>query len=160
MLFGDGAAPVDRELKKWLLKAGQRLGRKSRFAGPFSDPPAWLGVTPTEKRHIAELLGRVADEYPATSVDEFIWCVLLGAVRPRRRGRKSKWLGVAGVAFVNEVDRALQARGSSSRDRKALRQVIAEIRSEQPKRYGTYTEERLRDAYYDALPSARFFLGA
>ena len=150
------------ELKAWLLRVGQRRGIKSKMASLFedTDAPAWLDLTSAEKNRAVQHLARVCDEYPATSIDELIWCLAVDAVRPHRRGRKSKWLGLAGVALVHDVDRELQARKSTSRDRKALRQVIADIKREQPERYGRYTAERLRDAYYDAVPRARFFVSA
>jgi hypothetical protein len=149
------------ELKAWFMRAGEGTGRKSKIAAELEDQeaPAWLGLTPAERDRAVEFLARVSDEYPATSISELIWCLAADAVRPGRRGRKSKWLGLAGVAFVHEVDRELEARGLTRRDRKALRQVIAKLKRERPGRYGE-TEDRLRDAYYDALPRARFILGA
>lgn len=157
------ALPDDEFKRLWL---GMPMGRFARMAAALADtePPAWLGLTPAQIDDAKAFASRVADEYPATSIDELLWCLLVEATRPRTRGRKPKWLGIDGLMLVSAVHVELRARAASTRDRKAVRQAIGRVRAQEPQRYKAYSEERLRDAYYQARRRterrhAEFFVG-
>ena len=155
--------PSDEFKRLWL---GMPLGRFARMAAALAEaePPAWLGLTPAQVDDAKAFANRVADEYPATSIDELLWCLLVEATRLRTRGRKRKWLGIDGLMLVSAVHVELRARGAATRDRKAVRQAIGRIRAQEPERYRAFSEERLRDAYYQARRRterrhAEFFVG-
>jgi hypothetical protein len=116
----------------------------------LADMPLWLTVSPREKEQLARLVERVLCEYPVETSEELLWCLAVAAVRPHKRGRKPKWLGTHGTVLVLEINAALEARGWKRSDRKRVRQVIAMILKDAPARYGKYSEERLRQAYYEA----------
>jgi hypothetical protein len=138
-----------------LRRRHKRLEGMALVAAMFEQAPAWLDLEPAEKRRAQRLLERIADEYPATSMWELVWCLAIDAVRPGASGRKPKWLGIDGIVFVGKVEAALRACGAKSSDAKALLQVIAVIRDRSPEDYADYSDERLRKAYYEALPRFR-----
>lgn len=89
---------------------------------------------------------------------EAMSCIAVDAAFLQRLGRRSKWKCAAGVLFAFRVDAHLRARGLKPSSRKALRNAINDIRKANPRRYGRYSEERLRTAYYDGLAHCRTML--
>src|SRR4051812_47041001 len=69
------------------------------------EPPEWLRMTAADKRRAVDFARRVASEYPVLSLDDLLWCLFFDTIRPRRRGRPSKWLGAIDLAI--EIERVL-----------------------------------------------------
>jgi hypothetical protein len=146
---------IPDDVKQQLVRAHELLSgnvKNPKQYGMLQEPPAWLGLTPRDKRRAKELLGRIVEEYAPTCVRDLVWVLLVDAVRPRTRGRKPKWLGMEGVVFVGVVEVVLNENGWKRSRRKELRWAIDAVRKSAPDSYGRYTEDRLRAAYYDALP--------
>jgi hypothetical protein len=88
------------------------------------------------------------------TLTELAWA--LAMEEQPRKGRSSKWvdgggdrLTEAGLLLVTFVDAGLKVMGLKS-TKKGVTRVIAMLRAELPRMYGTYSEGRLRNAYYEA----------
>jgi hypothetical protein len=114
--------------------------------------PVGLRLTPPERQRVAEVVRRVLDEHPGATWFELLWCLAVDPVGPRARGRKPKWIGRDGFVLVGDVGLMLAAHGLKRDSKKGLRKAIAMVQASAPARYGRYSEERLRKAYYEALP--------
>jgi hypothetical protein len=123
--------------------------------------PAWLELAPRERKRAAEMLLRVLREYPVRSWWELLWCLAVDATRPRKRGRKSIWLGPDGIRLIMDVERKSQERGLKRTGRKGLSgfngiaekgviRAIVILQKEAPQRYGKFSNAALRAGYYDA----------
>ena len=152
--------PSDEFKRRWM---GMPTGRSEKMHAALAnqEPPAWMRLSRGDVAAAKQFAAHVANEYPAETADELIWCLLVEATRPRKRGRKARWNGLEGLALVSFVNDELRSCGASTHDRKAVRQAIAIIRERAPGVYGTdkRAEERLRESYYRARRHAEFFVG-
>ncbi len=119
--------------------------------------PPWLVLSAGDRQQLERSVAGVLDEFPYATWSELLWCLAVGALRPRAggqiaRGRKAKWAGVEGLCFVAEVETAMKLMGVKRAGKKGLRQAIATLRALAPQRYGKYTENALYAGYYLALP--------
>lgn len=166
------AKPMSAEdqFKRAFLRAGGRqfmpIGSKFLELAGIGDAPAWLELPSRQRDEAIDHLRRVFETYgsgagantEAARLKEMIWCLCAYSVRPRSRGRKRKWLnGGDGFDLAEAVEMELHRQGWRRSDRKAVRRAIAAIK-ELDDTYEKYSESRLRDAYYDALPAYRKFL--
>lgn len=115
--------------------------------------PSWLRLTPAELSRVADMVEELLIEHPAATPAELLWCLAAQSVRPRKRGQKPKWQGPIGIALVGEVEATMALHGLNRTNEKGLRRAIAIVKTSAPARYGAYSEERLRKAYYEALPA-------
>jgi hypothetical protein len=132
-----------------LLERAFAIGARLRFEREFRDKaPDWLSGV--EKERAEELMEWMLTKFPGSSPEELLWTLAADAFRPPKRGRQAKWAGVAGRELLELVELGLSATGLKRDGRKGLRIVIAQIRARCPERYGVYSEDRLRLAYYEA----------
>lgn len=96
----------------------------------------------------ANLIKDAVQRNPSATPTDLLRMVAADAIWRRQRGRHPQWTGAEGARLVKLVDLGLQAMGLTRR-KKGLCRVIAEIRAADPRRYGKWSEERLRKAYYD-----------
>jgi hypothetical protein len=116
--------------------------------------PSWLALSPKETGRVEKSVGAVLRDFPAATWSELLWCLVVGSIRPPTRGRKAKWSGVEGLLLVAEVDAVLKAKGWKRSNKKGLERAIAIVHKSPPRqRYGKYSEQALRSAYYVALPN-------
>jgi hypothetical protein len=135
-----------------LTDVGTRVfsGDNEVFLGLNEPPPAWLNLTDEERDEALRVLLRVFTEEPIETWRELAWCVAVDAGRKRKPGRKAKWTGQDGVMLVVEVNLRLMAKGRG--DDRAVGDVIEELRKAAPARYGAFSKDTLRKAYYKARP--------
>jgi hypothetical protein len=137
-----------------LFAEWQTLLAHSRMNEMLARLPPWLALSPKETGRVAKSVAAVLHDFPAASWSELLWCLVVGSIRPSARGRKAKWSGVEGLLLVAEVDAVLKAKGWKRSSKKGLGRAIAIVHKSPPRqRYGKYSEQALRSAYYVALPN-------
>jgi hypothetical protein len=127
--------------------------------GPSSDAlagygnfvPAMLGLSEREAIKVAAAVVRALSRYEPGSWWELVWCLAVQQTRKEKRGQKPKWIGMDGILLVEDVELQLQ-KMRLGRKRKGLERAIDAVRVENPRWYGKFSEDRLRRAYYEALP--------
>jgi len=110
--------------------------------------PGWLDAD--DARHSSDVLLELCRLYPGSSPLELLWTLAADAFRPALQGRPAVWSKHEGRELYELVEAGLSAMNLKRNSKKGLRAVIAVLRSNHPTRYGCYSEERLRQAYYDA----------
>src|SRR5437764_10668884 len=110
--------------------------------------PASLDLTPEQERQARQAaIKRVLDEYPVR--DWFDLSQRLAVERPRRQGRKPKWVGIDGLYLVLDVEDRLQALGATRGEPKRLERVLTALRKDAPERYGSHSVGALRKGFYE-----------
>ncbi|MDR3420873.1 MAG: hypothetical protein P4L80_06475 [Xanthobacteraceae bacterium] len=119
--------------------------------------PCWLPLSDEEWQKATTFVEDALDEFPYAVWSELLWCFAISGIRPRARGRKPKWVTSDGwvtsdaIFFADDVELLLKAKGLNRSREKGLRQIINILRERAPRRYGKYSEERLRKAYYEVV---------
>jgi hypothetical protein len=114
----------------------------------FACAPDRLGLTACEKLQISAFVRRELDHAPTASWSDLLWRSVLAGVRPSKRGAPRKWSGLAGRMLVIDVEGRLWLQGKQRSDRKAVRNIVHDIREQNLAHYGAWSEQTLRDAYY------------
>jgi hypothetical protein len=120
-------------------------------------PPSLL-LSSRERQRLMTFIDAALDRSPNATWSELnetwselLWRFAIDQTRPRSRGRKKKWAGAEGVLFVLEVELLMEAIGLKWNSDKGLRKAISILREREPS-FAKHSEERLRRAYYEALP--------
>lgn len=114
----------------------------------LAEAPAYLQAEETQRA--AEVLENLVFHHPVETLGQLLWVLAADAFRTRPRGAEPIWVGLQGRELVELVDAGLEAMGLSRDSKKGVLRVIGEIRDRAPARYGAWSEERLRKAYYEA----------
>jgi hypothetical protein len=114
------------------------------------DHPQWLslGLTPDEKERAIKLALDLWLEYRPRTFWEWIWCLAVDGVRPRKRGNKPKWSGIDGDYFEAEVEIHRMKLGDK---KESIADSIRAVMLGSPEHYGIVndaTVETMRQNYY------------
>jgi hypothetical protein len=114
--------------------------------------PAMFELSEKETTKAAAAVLLAIERYNPASWWELVWCLAVQQTRKGKKGRKGKWLGMEGVLLVEGIELKLKELGLSRKRKKGILTAAVEVRKENLKWYGHVSPERLRDAYYAALP--------
>jgi hypothetical protein len=109
--------------------------------------PDVVGMTPHEKQRTAAFVRDALDHQPKATWSDLLWFLAIAGVRPPKRGAPPKWSGRAGNRLFLEVEGELGIRGQKHTDRKAVRNVIDDIKKHRAC-WDPWDAQTLRDAYY------------
>jgi hypothetical protein len=151
-LNSEGPAQIERlkAMKNEFVNWFEALVRE-RTQEIFAHAPNSLGVTGCEKQQISAFVRRELDHAPTASWSDLLWRSALAGLRPSKRGAPPKWSGLAGRMLAIDVEGRLWLKGKQRSDRKAIRNIVHEIREQNLARYGAWSEQTLRDAYYQVI---------
>jgi hypothetical protein len=113
--------------------------------------PAMFELSEKETTKAAAAVWSAIERYNPASWWELVWCLAVQQAKKGTKGRKGKWVGMEGVLLVEDIELKLQELGLRKR-KKGILTATVEVRKENLQWYGHVSPERLRDAYYAALP--------